>query len=318
MTWDIAILLLPGLVIGITVHEFAHAWSAWLLGDGLARSKGRVSLNPVRHLSPLGTAVIFFLPFGWGRPVPVNLYNFRKPKRDYLLTSLAGPAANIIAAGACVLLMLGTRHTYAFDGWARNVVFLAHDYLMYTALINVSLGVLNLLPVPPLDGSKIWPCVIPHLNISALSGKKTFAFLLVLVVLLMSGSLRPALRAATRTVVTWMPQSDFDVLIDHFDAGWEAYDRENFGQAEIHFTRTLELDPDEPACLQARATVRQALKKYPGALTDITRAIEIAPTADQYDIRSNIHTRLGNLKQAEADRRLANALRASPPTQPSP
>ena len=178
MTWDLAILLLPGLVIGITVHEFAHAWCAWLLGDGLARSKGRVSLNPVRHLSPVGTAAIFFLPFGWGRPVPVNLYNFRKPKRDYLLTSLAGPAANVVTAGACMALMQLTRHTYAFEGPARNVLFLVHDQLTYTALINVSLGVLNLLPLPPLDGSKVWPCVIPHLSIAAISGKKTLAFLL--------------------------------------------------------------------------------------------------------------------------------------------
>ena len=81
-----------------------HAWSASLLGDDFSRRQGRVSLNPFRHLTPLGTLAILFLPFGWGRPVPVNLYNFAHPRRDYLLTSLAGPAANFLLAAICLSL----------------------------------------------------------------------------------------------------------------------------------------------------------------------------------------------------------------------
>ena len=102
MNLETAIFLLPGLVIGLSFHEFAHAWSASLLGDDFASRQGRVSLNPLRHLSILGTLAIFFLPMGWGKPVEVNLYNFKQPRRDYLITSLAGPLANIIIVACCI------------------------------------------------------------------------------------------------------------------------------------------------------------------------------------------------------------------------
>ncbi|HUU21897.1 MAG TPA: site-2 protease family protein, partial [Phycisphaerae bacterium] len=161
---ETAKLFLPALVVGITVHEFAHAWTASLLGDNLARRQGRVSLNPLRHLSPLGTLVILFLPFGWGRPVPVNLYNFRRPKWDYLLSSLAGPAANILTAALILPLTYLTRHTLAFGlaGEARMV--LVHNIVVSAFLLNLLLATLNLLPIPPLDGSKIWPVLIPRLK----------------------------------------------------------------------------------------------------------------------------------------------------------
>jgi len=99
---DRLLLLLPGFLIGLTVHEAAHAITAKWFGDDTAERMGRVSLNPLRHLSPMGTAALFFLGFGWGRPVIVNIHNFRKPKLHYLLSSLAGPASNLILCGVAL------------------------------------------------------------------------------------------------------------------------------------------------------------------------------------------------------------------------
>jgi len=165
---------LPGLIIGITFHEAAHAWSAMLLGDHLAYSQGRVTLNPLKHLSPLGTAALFLIGFGWGRPVAVNLYNFKRPKFYYLLSSLAGPAANLMI---CIICMASLRFTTE-DSIAQKLLY-------GTYLINGLLCVLNMLPIPPLDGSKIWPCIIPGMRPLS-SDKWNLIWTVVLVVLIFS------------------------------------------------------------------------------------------------------------------------------------
>lgn len=147
--------ILPGFLIGITLHEFAHAYSGKLLGDGLAASQGRVSLNPLRHLSPLGTLMILFLGFGWARPVEVNPYNFKRPRVDFLMCSLAGPFANFVLL---LFFSMVLRFTPIYsEVWLR--VFLGGAY------INGILMVLNLLPIPPLDGSRIWPVLFPQLRL---------------------------------------------------------------------------------------------------------------------------------------------------------
>lgn len=174
MSWEIALFLLPGLIVGITVHEAAHAFIAKLLGDRNPERMGRVSLNPLRHLSPLGTLAVFFLGFGWGRPVVVNLYNFTRPKLYYLLSSLAGPASNLVF---CVLSLgiLYLRPHWTIDFICTSIFF-----------INAILAVINLLPIPPLDGSKIWPCIIPGMR-PTVSGKWTKIWMVILLVCLFSG-----------------------------------------------------------------------------------------------------------------------------------
>ena len=174
MNLKAALFLLPGLVLGITVHEAAHAITAKWLGDRTAERMGRVSLNPLRHLSLLGTLVLFVLGFGWGKPVVINLYNFKRPKFYYLLSSLAGPASNVIL---CVL-SLGI--LYLRVHWLINFV------CMSIFFINAILAVINLLPIPPLDGSKIWPCIIPGMR-PTVSGKWTMVWMVVLLVCLFSG-----------------------------------------------------------------------------------------------------------------------------------
>ena len=168
MNWKIALFLLPGLITGITFHEAAHAITASWLGDKNAKRMGRVTLNPFKHLSPLGTIALFALGFGWGKPVEVNLYNFSKPKFHYLLSSLAGPVANLILAAIALAILYLHPHL---------IVELLAKSIFY---INVILAVVNLLPIPPLDGSKIWPCIIPKMKITGSNNWTTLWFAVLL------------------------------------------------------------------------------------------------------------------------------------------
>ncbi len=306
-----ALFLLPGLVIAISVHEFAHAFSASLLGDDLARRHGRVSLNPFRHLSPLGTLAIFLLPFGWGRPVPVNLYNFKHPKRDYLLTSLAGPFANILVVGVCIALMQLTRHSYRYDQTGRMLMDLAHYLLMSIALINTILAVVNLIPIPPLDGSKIWYCLIPRLKPSF--GRKTmWLFMVILVVLLWTNSLGSLIDVALGSVMRIVPASDAQLYEDRYDAGRAAYEEKRYGVAEQLFTRALGVNPRAHECLYLRACARGWQGNWVSALEDMTDAIELDDSnPTYYEYRADVYEGLGKDEQAANDRALSQIIRAA-------
>jgi Zn-dependent protease len=186
------IFFLPGLVIGLTLHEFSHALAAAWLGDRYAASQGRVSLNPFRHLSFWGTLALFVLGFGWGKPVPVNLYNFRHPKRDFLLTSLAGPAANLLLCAVSLGLVY-----LNFPWWIDS-------QLRMIFLINAMLAVFNLVPIPPLDGSRIWPCVIPGMKPVA-TGKWSLIWTIVLVYILMSGKISGIIHPVLESAIQLLP-----------------------------------------------------------------------------------------------------------------
>lgn len=137
------------LIVAVTVHEFAHAWAADYLGDPTARLSGRLTLNPLSHLDPLGTLALLIAHIGWGKPVPIDPYNLDNPKRDGMLISLAGPASNFILA---FLLSLIVKLLFP------QVLVLFAPFIV----LNVGLGVFNLLPIPPLDGSKILFGLLPH------------------------------------------------------------------------------------------------------------------------------------------------------------
>lgn len=146
-------LLLPAIIIGLTFHEFAHGWMADRLGDRTARDMGRLTLNPIPHIDPLGLIMLFLVKFGWAKPVPVNPYNFRGDMRQgMLLVSLAGSATNLLLAVASAIILglfVNMKIPY-FIEIMRNMI-----------LINVVLGIFNLLPIPPLDGSKILAGLLP-------------------------------------------------------------------------------------------------------------------------------------------------------------
>jgi len=144
------LLFLPALLIAITVHEFAHAWAADRLGDPTPQLQGRLSLNPLKHLDPIGTLMLLFFRFGWGKPVEFDPYNLRHPRRDAALISLAGPAINLILATVLSLVLK----------FSPSPLF--SIFLYPVILININLAIFNLLPVPPLDGAKILYGILPR------------------------------------------------------------------------------------------------------------------------------------------------------------
>lgn len=141
-----------GLVMAISIHEWAHAWTAHKLGDDTAKAMGRITLNPVSHFDLFGSLLILFAPFGYGKPVPVNPSNFQNPAQGMMITAFAGPISNIIQAILYTLLFFALR---SIDPGENLITTLTYT-LPFIAIMNASLAFFNLLPIPPLDGSKIW------------------------------------------------------------------------------------------------------------------------------------------------------------------
>jgi Zn-dependent protease len=143
----LSIFTLIFVLVALTIHEFAHAWVANYLGDPTARLEGRMTLNPLAHLDPIGTLALFLFGFGWGKPVPIDVFNLKKPRRDEALISLAGPGSNIIFT----ILIAGI-----------NLIFPIPIYILRPLMIiNLGLGIFNLIPLHPLDGSKILTGILP-------------------------------------------------------------------------------------------------------------------------------------------------------------
>ena len=157
------VLTLPAVLIAITFHEFAHAWAADKLGDDTPRNQGRLTLNPVAHLDPIGTVLLVFAGFGWGKPVQVNPRNYNRnmsmSKADALV-SFAGPAMNFILAIVFMVVL------YAIATFAPSFILTQMGMIVFTLVkitvsINLGLGIFNLIPLPPLDGSKILAHFLP-------------------------------------------------------------------------------------------------------------------------------------------------------------
>lgn len=139
------------LIIGITIHEYAHAWSAYKLGDPTPKLMKRLTLNPLAHLDPVGTLFLLFAGFGWGKPVLFNPINFKNPKKAIVITAFSGAIANIIIA-----LIFSTPYrlnVYFNFGLENYWYFTLFDYIV---VLNLFLAAFNILPLPPLDGSKIF------------------------------------------------------------------------------------------------------------------------------------------------------------------
>lgn len=149
----LSVYYLLALVFILTVHEAAHAWTAMRLGDPTAQHAGRVSLNPVRHLSFFGTVMLFIAGIGWGKPVPVNPRNFRNPMRDQAITAFAGPAANLFLA-----ILAAIPLSYLPESGGTEWILTFCQAVMQLSLV---LFVFNMIPVPPLDGSKFLGIFVP-------------------------------------------------------------------------------------------------------------------------------------------------------------
>ena len=151
---DILVILLPILLFSLCFHEFAHAYIAYIRGDKTAFHEGRLTLNPINHLDPIGTLMILFVGFGWAKPVPVNPANLFNKESDMMKVAFAGPASNLILAmvsGTIMRISLSNYINLPENGW---------EILFYFTYINIMLAIFNLLPIAPLDGSQIFGSLI--------------------------------------------------------------------------------------------------------------------------------------------------------------
>ena len=155
---EVLIILLPILIFSLCFHEFSHGYIAYKLGDHTAARNGRLTLNPLAHLDPIGSLMILFVGFGWAKPVPVNPVNFSNPRLDMMKVAFAGPASNLILAFTGGLIM----RLVNIVGLLQSEMFI--QTLYYFIYINISLAVFNMIPVAPLDGSQIFGNMISKNN----------------------------------------------------------------------------------------------------------------------------------------------------------
>ncbi|OGC78402.1 MAG: hypothetical protein A2145_01760 [candidate division Zixibacteria bacterium RBG_16_40_9] len=154
------LLITPPILFSLTIHEYAHAWSANRLGDPTAKELGRLTLNPLAHIDFLGILMLYLVHLGWAKPVPVNPYNLKNPRRDMMWVAAAGPISNIILAFILGLFIRSLSHSgLSFDPNSFSGILIY--MLVFGFLINLVLAFFNLLPIPPLDGSKILRGFLP-------------------------------------------------------------------------------------------------------------------------------------------------------------
>ncbi len=187
-------------LLAISVHETAHGYAAYKLGDPTAKSMGRLSLNPLKHIDPIGALCMLLFGFGWAKPVMINPYYFKKPKRDTAITGLAGPVSNFIMAFISILILqLLFRFHIPLNAFTRIIQI----FLIQFTLLNIGLGVFNLIPIPPLDGSKVFLSLLPNRLYNDIMRYEQFGWI-VLVVALGLGVLDPILGTVRNWIVAAM------------------------------------------------------------------------------------------------------------------
>ncbi|MBU0680680.1 MAG: site-2 protease family protein [Proteobacteria bacterium] len=173
------VIQVPVFLFALTIHEFSHGYVASLCGDQTARMLGRLTLNPLKHLDPIGTLAIFLIHFGWAKPVPVDPRNFRNPRRDMILVSLAGPMANFATMVVSLFAL------FAIASLSQAIpAFLSQPLIAMFSVsiwINSILAIFNLIPIPPLDGSKILMGLLPAKQARSFARLEGAGFILIMI-----------------------------------------------------------------------------------------------------------------------------------------
>lgn len=214
-TYILSILLgvIPSLLC-ITLHELSHGYAAYKLGDDTAKRMGRLTLDPFKHLDPIGLLMMLVFHVGWAKPVPVNMYNFKDPKKGMALTALAGPLSNILIA---VVAMLLYGALYIPLGMSRVGAYFL-QMIQLTASMSIGLGIFNLLPLPPLDGSKVLFSLLSDEAYYKLMRYERYGGI-VMLVLVATGILGKPLSIAIDTVYSWLvplAQAALDLVLKLF------------------------------------------------------------------------------------------------------
>ncbi len=202
---QLAIYAVP-LFLGIICHEVAHGYVSWLLGDPTAKNAGRLTLNPIKHLDLVGTLVFLVTRMiGWAKPVPINPAYYQNPRKGIMLVSLAGPAMNYLLAALFYLLYRGLAAIIMTTSpqIANYVIFPVINIAAAGTMINIVLGTFNLLPIPPLDGSKVLAATLPPGMAASYMRIERYGFI-ILIVLIMTGILRRFLHVVTGSAYAWL------------------------------------------------------------------------------------------------------------------
>ena len=167
----------PGIVIAMVIHEYSHARVAYALGDYTPKMQGRLTLNPAAHVDPIGLIMLFFVHFGWAKPVQINPMNFSNPRRDDILVSLAGPLSNLITSFVALIILVLM---------AKLDLPLSEGLLVVFNLIivyNINFAIFNMLPIPPLDGSHILRNILPYELARAYERLERYSFIFLIIII---------------------------------------------------------------------------------------------------------------------------------------
>ncbi len=206
MDFNLKLLLVqvPVILFSLTIHEFSHAWVAYLLGDDTAKRQKRLTLNPLVHLDFVGTVLMFLAGFGWAKPVPVNYLNFKNPKRGLLLVAIAGPLSNLLTA-----LVAGLTLRVLVPLIVGSSVAVSLVMVILMLQYGIALAVFNMIPLPPLDGSRVFYGLLPSKQADSYSRLEPYGVMILFALFIFGGKLF--------SHILWYPVSLLTVLFSGYD-----------------------------------------------------------------------------------------------------